>query len=292
MDQIVDHIMELPQRTKIQLLAPVVRGRKGEHIKILENAKKSGYVRVRIDGIIYELSEDIKLEKNKKHSIEIVVDRLIVKDDMAKRLSDSIETVMKLSDGLLIADIIDGEEITFSQNFACTDCGISIDEIEPRLFSFNTPFGACSDCTGLGFQMKIDPELIIPNPNLSIMEGAINAPGWNTIDNSESYGHSFFKSLAKHYCFDLGTPFKDLDDKIKDIILYGSKGEKITIEYQNAHGKGSYLHAFEGIIPNIHRKYAETSSDYMKQEYENYMSNIPCPTCRGSRLKAEALAIK
>lgn len=292
LDQIVDHIMALPPRTKIQLLAPVVRGRKGEHVKVLENAKKSGYVRVRVDGIIYELSEEIKLEKNKKHSIEIVVDRLVVKEDIAKRLSDSIETVMNLSNGLLLVDVIGGEELTFSQNFACPDCGISIDEIEPRLFSFNTPFGACPSCTGLGFQMKIDPDLIIPNPNLSIMEGAISAPGWNTIDNTESYGHNFFKALAKHYDFDLNTPFKDLDEKIKDIILYGSKGEKIKVEYQNANGQGSYMYAFEGIIPNMHRRYAETSSDYMKQEYESYMTNIPCPTCHGTRLKPEALAVK
>ncbi|WP_341875661.1 excinuclease ABC subunit UvrA [Defluviitalea saccharophila] len=292
LDQIVDHIMELPPRTKIQLLAPVVRGRKGEHVKVLENAKKSGYVRVRVDGIIYELSEDIKLEKNKKHSIEIVVDRLVVKEDMAKRLSDSIETVMNLSGGLLLVDVIGGEELTFSQNFACPDCGISIDEIEPRLFSFNTPFGACPSCTGLGFQMKIDPDLIIPNPNLSIMQGAISAPGWNAIDNAESYGHNFFKALAKHYHFDLNTPFKDLDEEIKDIILYGSKGEKIKVEYQNANGRGSYMYAFEGIIPNMHRRYSETSSDYMKQEYESYMTNIPCPTCHGARLKPEALAVK
>jgi len=292
LDQIVDHIMALPPRTKIQLLAPVVKGRKGEHVKVLENAKKSGFVRVRVDGIIYELSEEIKLEKNKKHSIEIVVDRLVVKEDMAKRLSDSIETVMNLSNGLLLVDVIGGEELVFSQNFACPDCGISIDEIEPRMFSFNTPYGACPACTGLGFQMKIDPELIVPNPDLSILEGAISAPGWNAIDNPESYGHSFFKSLAKHYQFDLSTPFKDLDEEIKDIILYGSKGEKIKVEYKTAHGQGSYMYVFEGIIPNIHRKYSETSSEFMKQEYENYMTNIPCPVCSGTRLKPEALAVR
>ncbi|WP_058486733.1 excinuclease ABC subunit UvrA [Defluviitalea phaphyphila] len=291
-DQIVDQIMELPERTRIQLLAPIVRGRKGQHIKVLDSARKSGYVRVRIDGIIYDLSEDIKLEKNKKHSIEIVIDRLIVKKGIEKRLSDSIETVMNLSGGLLVVDVIDGEELTFSQNFACPDCGVSIDEIEPRLFSFNNPFGACPTCMGLGTQMKIDPDLIIPNPNLSIMEGAINAPGWSSVDNPESYSHNFFKALSKHYKFDLNTPFKDLDDKIKDVILYGSKGEKIKVEYKTASGKGSYMYAFEGIIPNIHRKYMETSSEYMKQEYESYMANIPCPSCSGARLKPEALAVK
>lgn len=291
-DQIVDKIMELPEKTRIQILAPIVRGRKGEHVKVFESARKSGYVRARVDGIIYDLSDEIKLEKNKKHSIEIVVDRLIVKKDMAKRLSDSIETVMNLSGGLLIVDIIDDEELTFSQNFACSDCGISIDEIEPRLFSFNNPFGACPTCTGLGTQMKIDPELIVPNPNLSIMEGAISAPGWNSIDNPESHGYNFFSSLSRHYKFDLNTPFKDIDEKIKDMIFYGTKGEKIKIEYKNANGQGAYMYAFEGIIPNMHRRYMETSSEYMKQEYESFMTNNPCPSCSGARLKPEALAVK
>lgn len=291
-DQIVDHIMKLPERTKIQLLAPVVRGRKGEHKKLLESLRKGGYVRVRVDGIIYDLSEDINLEKNKKHSIEVVVDRLVIKDNIVKRLTDSIETVMELSKGLLLVDVIDGEELTFSQDFACTDCGISIGEIEPRLFSFNNPFGACPSCMGLGSQLKIDPELIIPNPSLSIMEGAISAPGWNSVDKPGSYARSFFEALSKHYNFDLNTPFKDLDEDIKDIILYGSRGEKIRVEYENARGRGSYVYVFEGIIPNMHRKYSETSSDYMKQEYEELMTNHTCHVCGGSRLKAEALSIK
>ena len=291
-DQIVDHIMKLPERTKIQLLAPIVRGRKGEHRKVLEGLRKAGYVRVRIDGLIYELSEEVNLEKNKKHSIEVVVDRLVVKDNIEKRLTDSIETVMELSKGLLLVDVIDGEELTFSQDFACPDCGISIGEIEPRLFSFNNPFGACPSCMGLGSKLLIDPELIIPNPNLSILEGAITAPGWNSIDKTGSYARSFFEALSRHYHFDLNTPFKDLDEKIKDIILYGSRGEKIKVEYENARGKGSYVYVFEGIIPNMYRKYSETSSEFMKQEYESFMSNHPCHDCGGARLKPEALAIK
>lgn len=291
-DQIVDHIMKLPERTKIQLLAPIVRGRKGEHRKVLESLRKAGYVRVRIDGLIYELSEEVNLEKNKKHSIEVVVDRLVVKDNIEKRLTDSIETVMELSKGLLLVDVIDGEELTFSQDFACPDCGISIGEIEPRLFSFNNPFGACPSCMGLGSKLLIDPELIIPNPNLSILEGAITAPGWNSIDKTGSYARSFFEALSRHYHFDLNTPFKDLDEKIKDIILYGSRGEKIKVEYENARGKGSYVYVFEGIIPNMYRKYSETSSEFMKQEYESFMSNHPCHDCGGARLKPEALAIK
>ncbi|HOQ16319.1 MAG TPA: excinuclease ABC subunit UvrA [Defluviitaleaceae bacterium] len=291
-DQIVDHIMKLPERTKIQLLAPIVRGRKGEHRKVLESLRKAGYVRVRIDGLIYELSEEVNLEKNKKHSIEVVVDRLVVKYNIEKRLTDSIETVMELSKGLLLVDVIDGEELTFSQDFACPDCGISIGEIEPRLFSFNNPFGACPSCMGLGSKLLIDPELIIPNPNLSILEGAITAPGWNSIDKTGSYARSFFEALSRHYHFDLNTPFKDLDEKIKDIILYGSRGEKIKVEYENARGKGSYVYVFEGIIPNMYRKYSETSSEFMKQEYESFMSNHPCHDCGGARLKPEALAIK
>lgn len=291
-DQIVDHIMKLPERTKIQLLAPIVRGRKGEHRKVLESLRKAGYVRVRIDGLIYELSEEVNLEKNKKHSIEVVVDRLVVKDNIEKRLTDSIETVMELSKGLLLVDVIDGGELTFSQDFACPDCGISIGEIEPRLFSFNNPFGACPSCMGLGSKLLIDPELIIPNPNLSILEGAITAPGWNSIDKTGSYARSFFEALSRHYHFDLNTPFKDLDEKIKDIILYGSRGEKIKVEYENARGKGSYVYVFEGIIPNMYRKYSETSSEFMKQEYESFMSNHPCHDCGGARLKPEALAIK
>ncbi|HIT72608.1 MAG TPA: excinuclease ABC subunit UvrA, partial [Candidatus Fimicola cottocaccae] len=248
-DQIVDQITELPERTKIQLLAPVVRGRKGEHVKLLNDASKSGYARVRVDGVVYELSDEIKLEKNKKHTIEIVVDRLIIKEGMQKRLTESIENVMSLTGGLLVVDVNSGEsELTFSQNFSCPDCGINLSEIEPRLFSFNNPSGACPECTGLGMQMKFDPVLIVPNPKLSISQGAIIAPGYNSISNSESMTGVLFQSLAEKYGFSLDVPFEELSDEAKDIIFFGTKGEKVRITYTGTNGKGTYDYSFEGII--------------------------------------------
>lgn len=291
-DQIVDQICSLPEKTKIQLLAPVVRGRKGEHIKLLEDAKKSGYVRVRIDGIIYDLSDEIKLEKNKKHTIEIVVDRIVIKEGINKRLSESIETVSALTGGLLIVDINNSEEqMTFSQNFACPDCGISIEEIEPRSFSFNNPSGACPDCTGLGVKMIFDEDLVIPNKDLSLSEGAISVSGWNAISSENSMSNSVFNALAQKYNFDLKTPYKDLPEDVKNILLYGTKGDKIEVNYISGGVKKSYSYNFEGIINNIERRYKETSSDYAKGELEAYMTNIKCPTCKGKRLKPEILAI-
>lgn len=290
-DQIADQIMALPERSKLQLLAPVVKGRKGEHIKLLEDAKKSGYVRVRADGILYELSEDIKLEKNKKHNIEIVVDRLVVKEDMQKRLTESLETVSALSDGLIIVDVNLGEkELIFSQNFSCPDCGINLSEIEPRLFSFNNPAGACPVCTGLGMQMKFDIDLIVPNAELSILQGAITAPGYQSISNKEGMARILFDALAEKYHFSLDTPFKDLSDTVKDILFYGTKGEKIRVTYSNARGTGSYDYHFDGIINNLQRRYQETS-ETMQSEYEAYMTNITCPVCKGERLRPEVLAI-
>lgn len=290
-DQIVDQITELPERTKIQLLAPVVRGRKGEHVKLLNDASKSGYARVRIDGVVYELSDEIKLEKNKKHTIEIVVDRLIIKEGMQKRLTESIENVMSLTGGLLVVDVNSGEsELTFSQNFSCPDCGINLSEIEPRLFSFNNPSGACPECTGLGMQMKFDPVLIVPNPKLSISQGAIIAPGYNSISNSESMTGVLFQSLAEKYGFSLDVPFEELSDEAKDIIFFGTKGEKVRITYTGTNGKGTYDYSFEGIINNLQRRYSETS-EFMRSEYEAFMTNITCPSCKGRRLRPEVLAI-
>ena len=290
-DQIVDQITELPERTKIQLLAPVVRGRKGEHVKLLNDASKSGYARVRIDGVVYELSDEIKLEKNKKHTIEIVVDRLIIKEGMQKRLTESIENVMSLTGGLLVVDVNSGEsELTFSQNFSCPDCGINLSEIEPRLFSFNNPSGACPECTGLGMQMKFDPVLIVPNPKLSISQGAIIAPGYNSISNLESMTGVLFQSLAEKYGFSLDVPFEELSDEAKDIIFFGTKGEKVRITYTGTNGKGTYDYSFEGIINNLQRRYSETS-EFMRSEYEAFMTNITCPSCKGRRLRPEVLAI-
>ena len=290
-DQIVDQITELPERTKIQLLAPVVRGRKGEHVKLLNDASKSGYARVRVDGVVYELSDEIKLEKNKKHTIEIVVDRLIIKEGMQKRLTESIENVMSLTGGLLVVDVNSGEsELTFSQNFSCPDCGINLSEIEPRLFSFNNPSGACPECTGLGMQMKFDPVLIVPNPKLSISQGAIIAPGYNSISNSESMTGVLFQSLAEKYGFSLDVPFEELSDEAKDIIFFGTKGEKVRITYTGTNGKGTYDYSFEGIINNLQRRYSETS-EFMRSEYEAFMTNITCPSCKGRRLRPEVLAI-
>lgn len=290
-DQIVDRVLELPERTKIQLLAPVVRGRKGEHVKLLEDAKKSGYVRVRVDGIIYDLSEEIKLEKNKKHTIEIIVDRLVVKKGIQKRLTESIETVTALTGGLLVVDVNQGEdELVFSQNFSCPDCGIDLMEIEPRLFSFNNPSGACPTCTGLGMQMKFDEQLIVPNDSLSIAGGAIVAPGYNSISTKDTMTRVLFDALAEEYGFSLDTPFRELPEEIKKIIFYGTGGKKLRITYTNYRGTGSYDYAFEGIIPNLQRRYSETS-ETMRGEYEEYMTNIECPSCHGMRLRPEVLAI-
>ena len=289
-DQIVDRIMELPERTKLQLLAPVVRGRKGEHVKLLEDAKKSGYVRVRVDGILYDLSEKIELEKNKKHNIEIVVDRLMVKEGMQMRLTESIETAAALSGGLLIVDVNQGEdELLFSQSFSCPDCGVDLMEIEPRMFSFNNPSGACPTCTGLGMQMKFDEQLIVPNEELSIMQGAITAPGYNSVNAKGSMSKVLFDALAAKYSFSLETPFKDLPRKIKDIIFYGAK-EKLRITYSNVRGTGTYDYAFEGVINTLRRRYNETS-EAMRAEFEEYMTNIECPDCHGKRLRPEVLAI-
>ena len=289
-DQIVDRIMELPERTKLQLLAPVVRGRKGEHVKLLEDARKSGYVRVRVDGILYELSEKIELEKNKKHNIEIVVDRLMVKEGMQMRLTESIETASALSGGLLIVDVNQGEdELMFSQSFSCPDCGVDLMEIEPRMVSFNNPSGACPTCTGLGMQMKFDENLIVPNESLSIMEGAITAPGYNSVNTKGSMSKVLFDALAEKYGFSLETPFQDLPRKIKDIIFYGTK-EKLRITYTNFRGTGTYDYDFEGIVNNLQRRYNETS-ETMRAEYEEFMTNIECPDCKGRRLRPEILAI-
>ena len=289
-DQIVDRIMELPERTKLQLLAPVVRGRKGEHVKLLEDAKKSGYVRVRVDGILYDLSEKIELEKNKKHNIEIVVDRLMVKEGMQMRLTESIETASALSGGLLIVDVNQGEdELLFSQSFSCPDCGVDLMEIEPRMFSFNNPSGACPTCTGLGMQMKFDEQLIVPNEEFSIMQGAITAPGYNSVNAKGSMSKVLFDALAAKYGFSLETPFKDLPRKIKDIIFYGTK-EKLRITYSNVRGTGTYDYAFEGVINTLQRRYNETS-EAMRAEFEEYMTNIECPDCHGKRLRPEVLAI-
>lgn len=290
-DQIVDQVLALPERTKFMLLAPVVKGRKGEHVKLLEDAKKSGYARVRIDGIIYELSEEIKLVKNNKHTIEVVVDRLVIREGIQKRLTESIETVMALSGGLLVVNNTDtDEDMLFSQNFACPDCGISLGDIEPRLFSFNNPSGACPECTGLGVQMKFDPDLVVPNKSLSIKQGAICAPGYNSIATSDSMSAVLFEALSEKYAFSLDTPFKELPQNIVDIIFYGTNGEKISINYKNANGGGTYAYNFEGIINNLQRRYSETS-ETMRQDYEEYMTNISCPTCHGDRLKPEVLAI-
>lgn len=290
-DQMVQEIMRLPERTKIQLLAPVVRGRKGEHVKVLENAKKSGYVRVMVDGNLYDLSEEIKLEKNKKHNIEIVVDRLAIREGIEKRLADSIESVLKLGDGLMIVDVIDGEPIRFSESFSCPDCGISIEEIEPRSFSFNNPFGACPDCIGIGFKMEFDPELMIPDRSLSINEGAIQVLGWQSCTDPSSYTHCLLEALAKEYDFSLDTPFEQLSDKVQDMLLHGTNGKKVQVHYRGQRGVGIYDVAFEGLILNTQRRYRETGSDAMKQEYETFMQITPCKSCHGKRLKRESLAV-
>ena len=290
-DQMVDHIMELPERTKLQLLAPVVRGRKGTHAKLLEQAKKSGYVRVLIDGNLYELSEEIKLDKNIKHNIEIIVDRLVVKPGIEKRLSDSIETVLDLSDGLLMVDTMDGNIRTFSQSFACPDCQISIDEIEPRSFSFNNPFGACPDCFGLGYKMEFDIDLMIPDKSLSISQGAIAVMGWQSCTDKGSFTRAILDALAKEYRFSLDTPFEDYPDKIKDILIHGTNGHAVKVYYKGQRGEGIYDVAFPGLIKNVEQRYRETGSDAMKQEYETFMRITPCKSCKGQRLKKESLAV-
>src|SRR5574344_888842 len=290
-DQMTDQIMELPEKTKIQLLAPIVRGRKGEHAKVLEHAKKGGYVRVRIDDNMYELSEEIKLDKNKKHNIDIVVDRLAVREGIQKRLTDSIENVMELSHGLMTVDVIDGEPMNFSQSFSCPDCNISIDEIQPRSFSFNNPFGACPVCYGLGYKMEFDPELLIPDRTLSINEGAIVGMGWASCNDKTSYTHAILDGLAKEYNFSLDTPFDELSDIAKEVILYGTGDKKIKVYYKGMRGEGIYDIAFEGLIKNEERKYRETASDTIKQQYEEFMRITPCKECGGQRLKKTSLAV-
>ena len=289
-DQIVDTLMALPERTKIQLLAPIVRGRKGEHVKILDNARRSGYVRVRIDGNLYDLSEEIKLEKNKKHNIEIVVDRLIVKEGIEQRLTDSVETVMGLTGGLLLVDA-NGEPMNFSQSFSCPDCGISIDEIEPRSFSFNNPFGACPVCHGLGFKMEFDVDLMIPDKRLSIAEGAITVLGWQSCTDPKSYTRAILDALAEEYGFDLHTPFQDLPEEIQHMLIYGTDGREVTVHYKGKRGEGYYDVAFEGLIKNVQRRYRENHSERQKAEYENFMTVTPCDACHGQRLKEESLAV-
>ncbi len=291
-DQIVDILMGLEERTKLQLLAPVVRGRKGQHEKVLEHARKQGFIRARIDGEIYDLSEEeVNLDKNKKHTIDIIVDRIVIKEGIEKRLTDSIEIVMKLSGGLMLVDIIGGKEMRFSENFSCPECNISIDELEPRSFSFNNPQGACPACTGLGEHLEMDPELVIPNPSLSLRQGAIAVVGWGSIANPSSYAYALMSALMSKYDFNLDTPFEELPDKIKHIILYGTGKEKIKFVFSGEYGTKEYEYAFEGVLENAKRRYNETSSEVARQEYESLMTSIPCQACQGRRLKPEALAV-
>ena len=290
-DQMVDHIMGMPERTKIQLLAPVVRGRKGTHAKLFEQARKSGYVRVLADGNLYELNEEIKLDKNIKHNIEIIVDRLIVKPGIEKRLTDSIETVLNLAEGKLVVDTMDGNYVNFSQSFACPDCGISIDEIEPRSFSFNNPFGACPSCFGLGYRMEFDVDLMIPDRSLSISQGAITVMGWQSCTDKGSFTRAILDALAKEYHFDLDTPFEEYPQEVQDVLIHGTNGKEVKVYYKGQRGEGVYDVAFEGIVKNVERRYRETGSETMKQEYESFMRITPCPSCKGQRLKPEALAV-
>ena len=290
-DQMVDQIMELPERTRIQLLAPVVRGRKGTHAKLLDQARRSGYVRAEIDGNVYELSEEITLDKNIKHTIAIIVDRLIVKPGIEKRLTDSLETVLNLADGLAVVDTMDGNYMNFSQSFSCPDCGVSIDEIEPRSFSFNNPFGACPECLGLGYKMEFDPDLMIPDKSLSISEGAIVVMGWQSCTDKSSFTNAILNALCREYGFDLDTPFKDYPKKIQDIILYGTGGHSVKVYYKGQRGEGVYDVAFPGLIRNVEQRYKETGSESMKQEYESFMQITPCKACTGQRLKKESLAV-
>ena len=290
-DQMVDYLMGLPEKTRIQLLAPVVRGRKGTHQKLLEQAKRSGYVRVIVDGSLYELTEDIQLDKNKKHNIEIVVDRLVIKEGIERRLTDSIENVMKLSEGLMTVDVIDGEQMQFSDSFSCPDCGISVSEVEPRSFSFNNPFGACPTCFGVGYKMEFDVDLMIPDQKLSINDGAIQVMGWQSCTDKSSFTYAILKALMDEYHFDLDTPFKDYPDEIKYVLLHGTDGKQLKVHYKGQRGVGVYDVAFEGLIRNVQRKYRETSSEVMKAEYEQFMRITPCETCNGQRLKKESLAV-
>ena len=290
-DQIIDQVLALPEATRIQVMAPVIRGKKGEHAKIFDDARKSGYVRVRVDGSLYELTEEIKLDKNKKHNIEVVVDRLVIREDINRRLTDSVETASALAGGLVVINIVaEDRDILFSQNYACEDCGISIEDLTPRMFSFNNPFGACPTCTGLGSQLKVDPDLIIPNKNLSILEGAITASGWNNI-KGDGISRMYFDALSKKYHFKLNTPVKDLPDDVMDIILYGTKGEKLKLTYERADGQGTLMQPFEGIANNLERRYRETQSDGSRRELEECMSECPCPDCGGRRLRRESLAV-
>lgn len=290
-DQMVDHILALPERTKIQLLAPVVRGRKGEHQKLLERAKRGGYVRVQIDGNMYELTEEIKLDKNKKHNIEIVVDRLMVKPGIEQRLTDSLETAMQLAEGLAVVDVVDGEKLQFSQSFACPDCGISIDEIEPRSFSFNNPFGACPECFGLGYKMEFDEDLMIPDKRLSLMDGAIQVMGWQSSNDRKSFSYALLSALAEEYGFDLETPYRELPEEIRNILIYGTDGREVKVRYKGQRGEGVYDVAFEGLIKNADRRYRETFSENSKRQYEEFMRITPCKCCKGQRLKKESLAV-
>ena len=290
-DQIIDQVMALPEATRIQVMAPVIRGKKGEHQKVFEDARRSGYVRVRVDGSLYDLSEEIKPDKNKKHTIEVVVDRLVIKDDITQRLTDSVETAVGLSGGTVLINLVrDDEDLLFSQNYACEDCGISIEELAPRSFSFNNPYGACPTCSGLGFQLKVDPSLIIPNRDLSILEGAITASGWNNI-RGDGISRMYFDALAQKYKFRLDQPMKELSKAAMDAILYGTQGEKLTMTYENARGKSTINQPFEGIVSNLERRYRETQSDSMRRDLEDCMSNSPCPDCGGQRLRKEVLAV-
>ena len=290
-DQIIDQVLTLPEATRIQVMAPVIRGKKGEHMKVFEDARKSGYVRVRADGSLYDLSEEIKLDKNKKHNIEVVVDRLVIREDITRRLTDSVETASALAGGLVVINIVgEDRDILFSQNYACEDCGISIEELTPRMFSFNNPFGACPTCTGLGSQLKVDPELIIPNKKLSILDGAITASGWNNI-KGDSISRMYFEALSKKYGFKLNVPVEELPDNIIDIILYGTKGEKLKLTYERGEGHGTLYQAFEGVVTNLERRYKETQSDSVRRELEECMNECPCPDCGGKRLRKESLAV-
>ena len=290
-DQIIDQVMALPEATRIQVMAPIIRGKKGEHQKIFEDARRSGYVRVRCDGSIYDLTEEIKLDKNKKHSIEVVVDRLVIKPDILRRLTDSVEIASNLAGGLVVINVVgEDRDILFSQNYACEDCGISIEELTPRMFSFNNPFGACPTCTGLGAQLKVDPDLIIPNRDLSLLEGAVTASGWNNI-KGDSISRMYFDALSKKYGFKLTTPVKDLPPEVLDVILYGTKGEKLKLTYERERGQGTLYQAFEGIVNNLERRYRETQSDAMRRDLEECMAEQPCPDCGGRRLRKESLAV-
>ncbi len=290
-DQMVDQILSFPEKTKAQILSPVVRGRKGEHQKLFEKAKKSGYVRVRVDGNIYELTEEIKLEKNKKHNIEIVIDRLSIKEGIEKRLTDSIENALSLAEGLLMVEVNGGELLNFSQSFACPDCEISVDEIEPRSFSFNNPFGACPVCYGLGYKMEFDEDLMIPDKSLSIAGGAIQVMGWQSCTDPASYTYAILQALSKEYSFDLNTPYQDLGEDIQNILIHGTDGREVKVYYKGQRGEGVYDVAFEGLIRNAQRRYRETGSDVMKQEYEQFMRITPCKECKGQRLKKTSLAV-